>query len=95
MGDEVKEVELEPETTISDELKERISNLLKKDKTKAEIKKSLMVLGYDEKEIDSFILSLTKISKAEDLYKISGKAFEDFLSDLFSHLTFSSRKADF
>jgi len=45
VGDEVKEVELEPETTISDELKERISNLLKKGKTKAEIKKPLVVLG--------------------------------------------------
>lgn len=88
--DEIKEVDLEPESELSDELKERITNLLKKGKTKNEIKNSLVILGYDEKEIDDFILSLIKVSKAEDLYALSGRAFEEFLSDLFSHLGYSS-----
>ncbi|MBW2990102.1 restriction endonuclease [Candidatus Woesearchaeota archaeon] len=90
--EDVQEVDLEPTSEISEELKERIKKLLESGKDQKEIKKSLLGLGYSEKEVEKLITSLTKISKAEDLYSLSGQAFEHFLADLFTHLGYPSVK---
>ncbi len=89
---DVEEINLETSSELSEELKKRVKGLLESGKNKKEIIDSLLSLGYSKKEINKLIISITKISKAEDLYPLTGQAFEDFLEKLFNYLGYLSIK---